>query len=233
MMAADPETRGRGARSRGSHVYDTLVERIRSGRLPPGTRLREEDLAAGLSVSRTPVREALARLQARGLVENTSGGLAIVALARPRIVELYAMRGMLEGAAARFAAQNASVGDLAGLRHVSELFAGAGDEDAGGLARLNIAFHEAIYEAAHNRYLTRMLADLNDSLALLPSTTFSVKGRPEAARAEHDRIFAAITARDTDAAEALARTHMERALEARLTLLFAARPAIRGTNAGG
>lgn len=221
MAAADQaaQGRGRGPESRGSQAYDALIERIRSGQLTPGTRLREEDLGAELGVSRTPVREALARLQARGLVEIASGGLAVVALTRPRIVELYAMRGMLEGAAARFAAQNASVGDLAGLRHVSELFAAA-DDDAEAVARLNIAFHEAIYEAAHNRYLTRMLADLNDSLALLQSTTFSVTGRSEAAKIEHGRIFSAIEARDADGAEIAARDHIDHALEARLTLLF-------------
>lgn len=212
--------RGRGADKRGAQVYDRLIERIRSGRLAPGTRLREEDIGAELGVSRTPVREALARLQARGLVEAAGGGLAIVELTRPRIVELYAMRGILEGAAARLAAQNASVGDLAGLRLVRARFA-AGADEAGTMARLNVAFHEAIYEAAHNSYLSRMLEDLNDSLALLPSTTFSVAGRVTAAKQEHDRIFDAIEAHDLDRAEAAARTHIDRALDARVTLLFA------------
>ncbi len=214
-----PQGRGRGADKRGIQVYDRLIERIRSGSLLPGTRLREEDIGAELGVSRTPVREALARLQARGLVETAGGGLAIVELTRPRIVELYAMRGILEGAAARLAAQNASAGDLAGLRLVRERFAAA-EDDAGIVARRNAAFHEAIYEAAHNLYLSRMLADLNDLLALLPSTTFSVAGRTGAAKSEHGRIFAAIDAHDPGGAEAAARVHIDRALDARLTLLF-------------
>ncbi|WP_127900088.1 GntR family transcriptional regulator [Solirhodobacter olei] len=220
-MAETGQGRGRGASSRGSQVYDALLARIRAGVLQPGMRLREEDLGAELGVSRTPVREALARLQERGLVESAGAGLAVAALTRPRIVELYAMRAVLEGAAARLAAQNASAGDLAGLGHVHGLLS-ASAGGAAEVARLNLAFHEAICEAAHNGYLSRMLADLTDSLALLPSTTFSVPGRIEAARAEHDAIFAAIAAHDPERAEQAARAHIDRARDARLALLFSA-----------
>jgi DNA-binding GntR family transcriptional regulator len=212
-------TRGRGASSRGTQVYQSLIGLIRSGRLTPGMRMREGEIAELLGVSRTPVREALARLQARGLVDYGSGGMAIVELSRPRIMELYAMRAVLEGAAARFAAENASAGDLATLEHVSRLFVGY-EGDARGLAALNAHFHRALYEAAHNSYLSRMLDDLNDSLALLPNTTFSVEGRRQAATEEHDRILKAVLARKADRAEAEARRHIGKALEARLQLLF-------------
>ncbi|ADZ70962.1 GntR family transcriptional regulator [Polymorphum gilvum] len=216
--------RGRGADSRGAKVYEALLARMRSGELVPGTRMREDDLARELAVSRTPVREALARLQARGLVESTGGGWTVVELSRPQIMELYALRAVLEGAAARFAAENASPGEIAGLKHIAGLFSavmtGNAADDPAGLATLNASFHEAIYEAAHNRYLQRMLADLNDSLALLPDTTFSVAGRSSAAVGEHGAVVAAIEARDADGAEAAARGHIQKALEARLILLF-------------
>ena len=213
--------RGRGDGSRGAQAYEALLERIRSGALQPGTRLREEDVAKLLGVSRTPVREALTRLQARGLVENSEGGLAIAKLSRSQTMEVYAMRANLEGAAARFAAENASRAEIAALRHVCTMFANTkGDEKAH--ARANILFHEAIYEAAHNTYLRRMLADLNDTLALLPSTTFSVKGRVESARIEHEKILSAIETGNADGAEQAARGHMNNALAARLELLFGA-----------
>ncbi|MGN6549548.1 MAG: GntR family transcriptional regulator [Pararhizobium sp.] len=196
-----------------------MLEQIRKGELKPGTRIREEDVAAALGVSRTPVREALTRLQARGLVENTSGGLAIAELGRAQTMELYALRAVLEGAAARFAAENASPGDLAHMGHTCDRFV-ALDGTPGEFARLNRQFHDAIYEAAHNRYLLRMLEDLHDSLALLPDTTFAFHGRPQAAKAEHLAVLQAIRARDPDAAEAAARAHINAARDARLALLF-------------
>lgn len=221
MVVSDqPVERGRGAGSRGSQVYHALLARLRSGELEPGTRMREEDVAKLLDVSRTPVREALGRLQARGLIESANGGLAIIELSRPQIMELYAMRANLEGAAARFAAENASSGEIQSLKHVCGLFSKY-QGDAADFAKANTAFHEAIYEAAHNRYLIKMLEDLNDSLALLRDTTFSVAGRVDAAKIEHQNIFAAIEKGKADKAEKAARTHIENARNARLEILFA------------
>ncbi|MBD3761013.1 GntR family transcriptional regulator [Rhizorhabdus sp.] len=205
--------------SRSDRVYETLRLRIHSGELHSGMRLREEELAASLGVSRTPVREALGRLQVRGMVEIGSGGLAVATLSRPQVMEVYAIREILEGAAARFAAENATSADVLTLRHLHQRFE-QNDGPPETAARLNNAFHGAIYEAARNRYQKRMLDDLNDALALLPSTTFSVSGRSEAAKVEHRAILDAIVARDPDAAEKAARSHIARALDARLELLF-------------
>lgn len=208
-----------GALSRSEQVYEALRRRIRSGEMKAGTRIREEELAASLGVSRTPVREALGRLQIRGMVEPVSGGLAVAVLSRAQVMEVYAIREILEGAAARFAAENATSSDMAALRHLHERFEHhAGD--APGAARLNLAFHGAIYEAARNRYQKRMLDDLNDTLALLPDTTFSVAGRTQAAKDEHRAILEAILKRDPDAAEKAARAHIANALDARLGLIY-------------
>lgn len=215
--------RGRGEGSRGSKVYQELVDRIRRGEMKPGERVREEVVASMLGVSRTPVREAFARLQARGLLELSSAGLTVATLSRQQVMELYAMRAKLEGAAAAFAAENAFAGDIAGLRHAAAIF-DAREGGAADFARANTVFHEAIYEAAHNRYLMRMLEDLNDSLALLPSTTFSIPGRAESAKAEHRVILEAIERRDPDSAEKAACDHIAHALEGRLQLLFSVEP---------
>lgn len=222
MAGAPAEERGRGAGSRGAQVYEALLDRIRSGELLPGMRLREEELARLLDVSRTPVREALTRLQARGLVDSAAGGLAVVQVDRRQVMELYAMRASLEGAAAAFAAENASAAEITGMRLLTARFAERSASPAEA-ARANAELHEAIYEAAHNRYLRRMLTDLNDSLALLSDTTFSVEGRAAAARREHGAIVAAIEARDASKAETAARRHIERALGARLEMIFTAR----------
>lgn len=212
--------RGRGANSRGSKVYRQLLERMRGGDLKPGTRMREDDIAVELNVSRTPVREAFNRLHARGLVESARGGWTVAELSRNQIMELYALRAVLEGAAARFAAENAQPTDLASLRIASTAFEKTATGEVA-RANANVVFHETIYAAAHNGYLVRMLEDLNDSLALLPSTTFSVVGRSEAAIAEHRAITAAILDRDASRAEDAAREHITRAMDARLQMLFA------------
>jgi DNA-binding GntR family transcriptional regulator len=208
-----------GNQSRAVQVYERLRDMIRGGELKPGTRVREEDIATSMDVSRTPVREALSRLQSRGLVELSGSGLSVVQLSRPQIMELYAMRAVLEGASARFAAENASSSDIDGLRYAHSRFVGFKGK-ADGFAKANLAFHEAICEAAHNRYLFRMLQDLTDSLALLSSTTFAVPGRSESARDEHAAILEAIAKRNPDAAEKAARHHIQQALSARLELMF-------------
>lgn len=218
-MARAPTTdRGR-AKPLSSTVYQHLIAQLRSGTLTPGSRLREDEIAEALGVSRTPVREAFTRLQARGLVTSTPVGLAVAELDQRQIQELYAMRAVIEGAAARLAAENASPADIAAIDHAGKSFERLANE-AGEFARANRLFHEAIYQAARNAYLMRMVEDLNDSLALLPRTTFQIEGRSEAAKREHAAILAAIAARETDGAEAAARSHINRALEDRLKLQF-------------
>ncbi|MEP9379443.1 GntR family transcriptional regulator [Aquabacter sp. CN5-332] len=204
--------------SRAQWVYETLRDGIRLGTWRRGERVREETVARALGVSRTPVREALSRLQARGLLEVTANGLVVATISRPQTLELYAMREVLEGSAARFAAQHAAPSEIASLKHLSAAFTEAAGDPAR-LANLNRQFHAAIQDAAHNRYLVRMLEDLSDALALLPGTTFELPERGALAVEEHGAILAAIERRDPDAAEQAARAHIRRAQEARLELM--------------
>lgn len=220
---SDPDDFRRGgtaaSRSRAEWVYDSLRNAIQAGRYARGERVREEEIARSLGVSRTPVREALARLQVRGLLEMAPAGLVVAELSRAQTVELYSMREILEGSAARFAAQHAAPGEIGALHRLSAEFeASVGDPSR--LAHLNREFHDAIHEAAHNRYLTRTLNELHDALTLLPSTTFEVAGRPELAVVEHRLIVEAIERRDPDAAEQAARDHIRRAQETRLEMMF-------------
>lgn len=205
--------------SRAQQIYDALIEYLRNGTYKPGDRIRAEDVAKTFDVSRTPVREALSRLQERGLLEMTPTGLAVARLTRQNVLELYAIRELLEGSAARFAAQHASPSDLYSMRHIGEAFAVPSD-DAARVAQLNRAFHAAIYEAAHNRYLLSMLEGMHDTLMLLPSTTFAVGGRQEDAVREHAALLDAIERRDPDEAERLAREHIRHARDTRLGMMF-------------
>jgi DNA-binding GntR family transcriptional regulator len=200
-------------------VYRSLRSAIQQGQFRGGERMREEDVAQLLGVSRTPVREALSLLQAAGLLEMSPTGLVVATLTRSQVVELYAMREVLEGTAARFAAQHASATDVAALRQLAGMFAASLDS-APKLALINRELHGAIYVAAHNRYLQRTLLELHDALALLPSTTFNIPGRSEQAVQEHQRIIDAIERRDASAADQAARDHIRGAQQARLILMF-------------
>jgi DNA-binding GntR family transcriptional regulator len=206
--------------SRGQHVYAQLTAAIQTGRLQPGTRLREVEIAAWLGVSRTPVREALKRLEADGLAQATPhAGMTVTTLSRQQIIELYAMRIELEGMAARLAAQFATDDEIATLQaHLRA--AEATLDDAAASADGNRAFHACIYRASHNRYLLQTLDSLSTALALLPTTTYDIAGRPAAALAEHRAIVEAIWANAADEAEAAARAHMQGAQRARLKLGF-------------
>jgi DNA-binding GntR family transcriptional regulator len=200
-------------------VFRSLCQALRAGHYRPGDRLREEDVAQRLKVSRTPVREALGRLMAKGFVEPASGrGLIVRSLGAAEVLELYAMREILEGAAARLAAQHASVPEIDALNDLERAFE-ASAEDPTEMARLNRVFHEAIFRAARNRYLDSALQELQDGIALLGTTTFSIGGRPSTAAAEHRSLIDAIAERDPDRAEKLARAHIQEALRHRLGLM--------------
>lgn len=218
-------TKGSGSISRGSGmalgeaVFRSLCEALQVGAYRAGDRLREEDVAQRLKVSRTPVREALGRLAARGFVEPAAGrGLIVRSLDIGEVLELYAMREILEGAAARLAAAHASRPEIDALRDIEDAVSEHHDDPAQ-MAKLNRAFHETICRAARNRYLDGASRELRDWIALLGPTTLSVAGRPLTSRAEHQSIIDAIAAGDGDKAENLARAHIREALRCRLKLL--------------
>ncbi|MBX9740296.1 MAG: GntR family transcriptional regulator [Beijerinckiaceae bacterium] len=203
----------------GEAVFRSLREALRSGIYRPGDRLREEEVAQRLQVSRTPVREAFGRLVSKGLMVPAQGrGLIVRRLDTTEVIELYAMREILEAAAARLAAQHASSVEIEALTDLEAGFEAASG-DAREMARLNRLFHESIFAASRNRYLDSALQELQDAIALLGRTTFSVPGRPDPAAAEHRDIIAAIAARDPDRADEVARLHIHEALRSRLKIM--------------
>jgi len=200
--------------SRADFVFESLRDAIWDGRIARGERVREEEIARNLGVSRTPVREALQRLQQRGLLVVGAGrGLVVAELSHDQVIELYAMREVLEGSAARFAAQRAAEAEIAILTRLQRELRHA-TNDARMLVMLNRRFHQAIYHAAHNQYLMQTLETLHDSLALLNHTTFSMPKRKESDD-EHRKIVLAIERREPDQAEQAARTHIRNAQRSR------------------
>lgn len=219
MDDLDPGQR-RGV-SRGDQAYKFIVDGIQSGRLAPGTRLREIELAEMTGLSRTPVREALSRLQLEGLLTpDAARGLIVTELDYSMTSELYAMREVLEGTAARLAARHASDVEIDFLREVNTRDAQLTSAEA--LAANNRLFHETLYRCAHNRYLVKTLNTLQESMMLLGRTTLASPGRAETSRAEHGDIVEALARRDPDAAEQAARAHITAAYRIRLDQLFEA-----------
>jgi len=203
----------------GERAYQSLMRAISRGELKSGTRLREIDVAQRTGLSRTPVRAALARLEEQGLVVNDSArGLIVAELDQGAVCELYAMREVLEGTAARLAARHASDVEISILREIIERDATLTDAHA--LAENNRLFHATLYRSSHNRYLLKMLRSIHEAMLLLGQTTLAATGRPEASRHEHSELVAALEHRDAEAAERCARQHIAAALKVRLTLML-------------
>ncbi len=207
---------------RGEFAYRVLKDALANGRLHSGDRMREEEIARALGVSRTPVREALNRLLSRGLLEVAPGrGLVVTQFDRQQIMEIYALREVLEATAASLAAQHASSIEIGHLRELLKQFA-ASVGDIEKLQRINRLFHQTIYEASHNRYLIQWHGEFRDTMALLPYVTYGVDDRFRSAHAEHGRVVDAIEARDSAAAEQAAREHVRKGQVQRLKMLFQA-----------
>lgn len=199
----------------GQSAYRRLLEEIRNGALLPGARLREIELAERMGISRTPVREAIRQLESDGLVAHLPRqGATIRSLDHAEVVELYEMRAVLEGTAARLAARAASDIELAELAALNGELAAA---PAGAQAReVNRVFHRTLIEAARNRFLIKAMSALQKTLLILGPTTLAEPDRAAGAVAEHAAVLDALLARDGAQAEVAMRAHVEAALSARI-----------------
>ncbi len=204
-------------------VYEALREAIVARRLLPGDRLAEEQLARQFGVSRTPVREALLRLETEQFATRVARrGLVVRPIPEREVLEVYAVRAALDGLAASLAAEQATPPDRARVRWLAQQIADAATgADHQKMAELNIELHEAICQAAHNGMLVHFMRQIHDWVRRFggPDTTFSHPGRADEALVEHERIVDAIEAGDADLAGRLAREHMSRAREVRIAML--------------
>lgn len=192
-------------------VYAKLREAILKGDLPAGERLVERRLAEQLGVSRTPVREALRLLEKEGLVSHLPRiGAVVAAIDDAEVLEVYRIREVLEGLAARMAAERISpeeLAHLAELLHRLEELASEGDLDA--LEKVHREFNDTIYRAAGSPRLHGMINSLGDYIARSARTGWHTRpGRLAEAAREHRRLVEAIRLRDGDLAERAAREHI-------------------------
>lgn len=198
-------------------AYDNIFEAIQNGKLKPGSRVRENELTEWLEMSRTPVRDALRRLEGQGLLRHESyRGVVISSLDHQTVGELYTAREWAEGAAAALAARSASAAEIATMRQLLKLEREAADDPALG-ARYNRKLHLALYASTHNRYLINHLTSLAALLALAGNSTRRSPARVAEAHREHKAIVEAIATHDGDAAERHARRHIQAAQRVVLT----------------
>jgi DNA-binding GntR family transcriptional regulator len=206
--------------SRSEFVYQQLRSALSCGALKPGERVMEVDVAEWLAVSRTPVREALRRLENEGLLRlEPRIGLVVASISRQAMLELYVMREVLEGTAARLCAGQATDVEIMELDELVKREQKM-QEDFAALARHNRLFHESIHRGAHNRYLEKSLAAVNDTMYLLGPSQMLLPERAKVASSEHLQIFRCIQKHDADGAEAAARQHVRSAQQQRLKQLF-------------
>jgi DNA-binding GntR family transcriptional regulator len=196
-------------------AYELLLEAIDQGEFRPGDRLVESELAERFGVSRTPVREALQRLETQGVLSRDGRSLIVSSLDHDQLGELYVVRAELEGLAARLAAQHAAPEEV---RVLWEMIRKDRDlvDRPDMLARTNKRFHRQLHLASHNRYLIQQLDMVHRAMALVANTSLAVPGRGLQSIDEHEAVVRAIGARDGDAAEAALREHISRAFETRL-----------------
>jgi len=198
-------------------AYDLILDAIDVGVYGPGDRLVESELAERFGVSRTPIREALQRLETQSILIRTGRSLIVATLDHSQLSELYTVRAELEGLAARLAAQHATPEEIRVLKEMVESDRQLVD-DPQMLSRANRRFHKQIHFASHNRYLIRQLDMVHRSMALLTSTSLAADGRGEKAMEEHRKIVLAIEEGDGEAACRALKDHLSFAYETRLKI---------------
>lgn len=200
--------------------YDVLRDAIVSGELDPETPLVEARIAQWIGVSRTPVREALRRLESEGLVQRIDRSLHVRNRSPEEIFEIYNVRILLESAAAEAAAEGHSAGDRATIATALKRMEEApSDTSAERMAELNVEFHAAVWKAGHNDTLLDLLDRLRIRLQRYRFTTYARRARWEPALDEHRQLAEAIFARDAPTAAAVTERHLIEARDLRLELL--------------
>lgn len=198
-------------------AYQLILNAIDTSIYKPGDRLVESELADRFKVSRTPIREALQRLETQTLLARDGRSLIVASLDHNQLAELYEVRAELEGLAAQLAAQHATpeeVRVLYGMIATDRTLIDHPDR----LSQANRRFHNQIHLASRNRYLINQLEMVHRSMALLTSSALAVDGRSEQTLDEHQAIVEAIERRDSEAANKALKTHLSYAFETRLKI---------------
>jgi DNA-binding GntR family transcriptional regulator len=197
-------------------VYDRLMVEISEGRLRPGQRIRQADLAASLGVSRQPVSHALQLLKRQRLVEETGGkGLQVAPIDPSVIRNLYQLRTALDGLATRLAAEQVASGEAdSGARSEAQAALTQGlalgpDAPAAAFVRADVAFHRAIYRLSGNPAIGEMVSSQWAHLMRAMAAVLASQDYRRRTWAEHQEILRLVLAGDADGGEIAARRHTD------------------------
>jgi DNA-binding GntR family transcriptional regulator len=190
-------------------LHRRLEAEISAGRLEPGARLDEQEVAERYGCSRTPVREAFRLLASDRLVElRGRQGAAVRSLSIQSMIEMFQVMGELEGLCARLAARRITPPQLEALRAIHARLDAAGDADVDRFYDINTEFHEAIYEAAANAFLAEETRRLRNRVAAYRRRVTHMPTRVEDTLREHQAVLDAIAARDPEGAHRAMRAHL-------------------------
>jgi len=200
-------------RSLGQDVYEKLKQAIVKGDLPPDSRLIESRMANVLGISRTPVREAIHKLEREGLLRhNPSGGFFIVGLTRSDIEETFGIRSVLESYAARLAATHhkgeEELDPLEQKIHKYQQHLDQGNLKA--LLRINTEFHDLLYALSRSPRLIKMISDLQDQIYRFRQVLLKTEENARISNEDHNLLLKLISKRDLEGVESLVREHILR-----------------------
>ena len=197
-------------------VFEQLERDILAGKYPRGEQLSELRLSAELGVSRTPVREAIRRLEQEKLLEDAPRGVIVVGISREDMMDMYEIRLRLEGPMARRAAENISDEQLHQMREILDLqhfyCERQRSDSSDQIKNLDSRFHELLYTANGSRTFYDVLSRLHKRITKFRRASVSRRSRALESIAEHEAIYEALAARDPDRAEAAVLLHTRNAL---------------------
>ena len=199
-------------KSLGQMVYENLRQTIVRGSIAPGTRLVESQIAEAQGISRTPVREAIHKLERERFIERLPhGGFSVLELSREEIVETFGIRSVLEGYAARLAAINHQPGQLKRLKEKIDEFQRLLDtKHLKGLPQVNTEFHDLLYALSNSPRLIRMIDALRDHIYRYRQIILKEAGQAQTSNEDHRLILESIRTRDAEGVERLVREHILR-----------------------
>ncbi|MFZ5753825.1 MAG: GntR family transcriptional regulator [Bacillota bacterium] len=212
-MAKDFELSSTNDASLRTKVFKYVKSQIINGVYSPGENLVESKLAEELKVSRTPIREAIRLLEVEGLVETTPNkGAIVLGISSKDVEDIYAIRQLVEGLAARWAAEKispAEIKELQKLTDLMEFYSQKGDQEE--VASLDTKFHEIIYEASGSKILNLTLSNLHQFVQLSRVESLKVPHRIENTLAEHRAVLNAFLEKNPDKAEKALTEHVKQA----------------------
>ncbi len=201
-----------GRKLLGEHVFENLKQAIIRGEVVAGTRLVESRIADALDISRTPVREAIHKLEREGLIEKLPrGGFSVLGLTREEIGETFGIRSVLESYAASLSALNYQDGELLPLEEkISEYEMYLQKKQLEILPKINTEFHDLLYTLSRNPKLNRMINHLRDQIYRFRQILLKDERMARMSNADHRQMVVLIRKKDAEGVEQLVREHILR-----------------------